>query len=649
MAFNLKNIFIYKDKILTIVFFIAVFIYLLSPVRDVDFPWHLKSGEYIVQHKEIPVDDPFSHTHEGFIGDREKFQLSQYWLAQVIFYGLYSAGGLTPIVIFRTLWFLMFFVLLWTMLRKRGLYYAIIFSVLSVITLDSHRSDNPQIFSTVFALFLIFFLEKFRKDPASPRALFYIPPLMLLWANLHGGFIFGFAIILIYISTETIKYFFCRSGNLRLGQALNTKQLSSLAIFGFASIFISYMNPNGFKALEIAFEPYIRPAEFKGFYSGVRGYMDPIQATADPYGSKLSDFSFWILLGYISIVILFKITRKKMLELTSFSLIVFSAIASLSAVRYITFFVAVAIPLMVDYRFLKENISLKKLNDSKLIFALFLFSFLLLIGWQLKLKDKANLFEFKETRIYPVRAANFLIENHIEGNMFNSYNKGGYLLWKLYPKYKVFFDTRVLNIETITDGISISNASNYMGEPLSSSLALALADIVPEELGKIKISIEETEKDFEGSPLWNALLNHYKIDIIIHEACNFFTGEISPLILKLMKDDEWSLIYLDGNVLIFLRNKPEYENILEKFRKPKELVFTEIIMEASSLARLRAPYSGSYASLAFALIVQDRIEEAKKMADASLALNKKDIVANLSNAYIALKENKMKKEKSRDP
>lgn len=634
----------YKGVILILVFIIAVFIYILDPIQDIDFPWHLKSGEYIVTHKTIPEDDPFSFTHEGVIGEREKFQLAQYWLAQVIYYLLYYAGGIPAIVIFSSALFLLFFVLLWIILKKKGLYYSFILTVFALIAFNPFRATNPQMFSTVFALFLIFLLEKFRREPASQTPLFFIPLLMFLWANFHGGFIFGLAIILIYIASETIKHYIGNIGKLSLGTALNTSQLRLFVLLGLVSIFITYLNPNGFKALEITFEPYINPSEFKNFYSGVRGYMDPVQLTADPYSSKLSNIFFWILLAYINIVVLFRIIRKKTLDLTSFSLIAFTIVTSLSAVRYITFFLGVAIPLMVDYNFFKERHSFKKINSSRIIFGIFLVLFLVVIAWQLNIKTKQSLFELRASSLYPVKAAKFLMEKPFSGNVFNSYNKGGFFIWKLYPKYKIFHDTRVLNIEKISEGYAISNAYSYWGEPVNSFFAKALTNIIPKEVGKVKVSIAGVENDFKGKPLWKELLDHYKIDIVAHEASSFFTGEIFPLTLRLMKDDGWSLIYLDGNVLIFVRDKPEYKDILEKLRIPKESVFAEIILEVSPYVRSRVPHPAFYSSLALALVEQNQLEEAKTMIDAAFTLDKKDITANVVSSYLMIKENSLKKE-----
>ena len=52
-------------KLVAAFFFIAVTIYFMIPIMDPDFPWHIKTGEYIYQHREIPKTDPFSIASTG--------------------------------------------------------------------------------------------------------------------------------------------------------------------------------------------------------------------------------------------------------------------------------------------------------------------------------------------------------------------------------------------------------------------------------------------------------------------------------------------------------------------------------------------------------------------------------------------------------
>jgi hypothetical protein len=107
-----------KEKIIVGLFFIAVFVAFLSPVGDVDFPFHLKTGEFICINKDIPKEDPFSFSSQGLLTDRKAFALSQYWLAQVIFYKVYTIAGPAGIIILRAAVFTSLVVLLWLAFGK---------------------------------------------------------------------------------------------------------------------------------------------------------------------------------------------------------------------------------------------------------------------------------------------------------------------------------------------------------------------------------------------------------------------------------------------------------------------------------------------------------------------------------------------------
>jgi hypothetical protein len=47
-----------------------------------------------------------------------------------------------------------------------------------------------------------------------------------------------------------------------------------------------------------------------------------------------------------------------------------------------------------------------------------------------------------EIETFPKGAVDWIVGNEPKGNIFNSYNWGGYLIWKLYPDYRVFIDGR---------------------------------------------------------------------------------------------------------------------------------------------------------------------------------------------------------------
>ena len=619
-----------KEKILLSFFLIAVFINFLGPIVDPDFPFHLKTGEYIYQHREIPQDDPFSFYGEGVFTDREKFTLSQYWIAQIIFYKLYSLLGPTGIILLRAIIFSAFIFLLWVVLRKRGFYSSLIIAFLMTIMLQSSKVDRPQFFSFLFMVILILLLERFRENPESKTPLYFIPPLMLLWANMHAGFVFGIAVISIYALSEGFKLVINKSG---FGCPLEKKHALLLFVVAFMSILFSYLNPDFNGQLLATLESH---TDASWLYKDNREYISPVKEMSIHFGNRPSVSIFFFIFGFISIVTVLNAIRTRSMDITAIFLIIFSSIAAFTAVRYIPFFVAVALPLSKNYRFFADTDFLRKFRNSAIPFVALLIFFVFAIVFGLR--DYKGIFSIDKSH-YPEGVANFLSSNHIEANIFNQFNKGSYLLWKLYPDYKVFNDTRFISLEAVIDTDAIAYTLQDYKQPLNLGLANALSALVPEELGTIKVS----DKEYKYKPLWEKLLEQHNINLIVHEACSQFTKELYPITLRLLKDDKWALIYLDGKMLIFVRNIEKYSAIVKKFRLPKELIYDEIILETVPLVSKKVPISTTYSSLAFALMMKGKDEDARKMIDAALALDKNDLVAHFCNAYLALRRNAQEK------
>src|SRR5437868_10270935 len=70
-----------------------------TEARDSDAWWHLKTGEYIWQQHKLPMPDPFAYTtylgKPAYPGEEKvrNFNLTHEWLAQIVLYLAYAAGG----------------------------------------------------------------------------------------------------------------------------------------------------------------------------------------------------------------------------------------------------------------------------------------------------------------------------------------------------------------------------------------------------------------------------------------------------------------------------------------------------------------------------------------------------------------------------
>jgi hypothetical protein len=199
---------------------------------------------------------------------------------------------------------------------------------------------------------------------------------------------------------------------------------------------------------------------------------------------------------------------------------------------------------------------------------------------------------------YPEGAARFLKEHKLSGNMFNPYDWGGYLLWALYPEYKVFIDGRGLNEKAAFDGLKIMEA--YPGRP---------GDL----------------------PEWRNLLAAYKINFIVTYSVNTFSGQLLPLIYSLLNDTEWNLVYMDNISLIFARDAPANRDVIERFGIPKEWIWNEVLVEATLKSGgfwSRNVQSNFFTTIGDAFFARQNYGEARTAYLRALALDRSNQAAN---------------------
>jgi hypothetical protein len=551
------------EKFFLLIFLIFIFGIFSINIWDPDFWWHLKTGEYIYQTGSLPETDPFAYTSltkdpVNPESKRIKFILTQYWLAQIIFYRIFDSFSYQGIIFLRALILTSLIFLIYRALRREGagFYISVACLIPAVIIMQNSTGERPQLFSFLLAFSIFSLLECFRRisintqNPASNSALYYLIPvpfIMILWANLHGAFILGNIIILTYIFSETTKYLLKR-----FGTPVPLRSLKYLLTSGLISILFSFINPNNFNVIPFMIELG------KSSYAGmIMEAMSPIYFIASGLYNK--EFIAFFFLLFICLILL--IMNIKRLDLTDCLLFAGLTTMSLLASRAIPFFTPVVTILIARYgvriskriilpdRFerimniIKARFSFLRSSPVRIFFSLFIsviLIFEILQGNYLKngvAREK-----------YPGDAVSFLKEQKISGNMFNPYIWGGYLIWELYPDYKVFIDGRGL----IED---IFLQENDVWEASSSDLA--------------------------GLPKWKAILNAYNINFIVTHSVDESSGELIPLIKALMNDPEWYLIYTGNNSLIFIRGNSENAEIINRLAKPKEWVWNEVIMEAA--------------------------------------------------------------------
>ncbi len=213
-----------------------------TEIADSDFWWHLKTGQYIVEHHSLQAPDRFAYTSAApaaYQGEQQvrHFNLTHEWLSQVLMYLVYAVAGFPGIILARA-------VLLAAVCGLAGFlaarlsanFYAGIaaaFAAASVLT--AFAADRPSLVSFLGVAVFVCLLEL-------RRGYWALPPLALLWSNCHGGFPLGWVVLLAYCA-GTLSF------RRDAAWARESRQLWLVTVCAIAA---SGINPNGFGVVSTA-------------------------------------------------------------------------------------------------------------------------------------------------------------------------------------------------------------------------------------------------------------------------------------------------------------------------------------------------------------------------------------------------------------
>ena len=183
----------------------SVFLYVFSrTLADPDLWGHMKFGQDLWRSGTIVREDIYSY----LTGDQ--LWINHEWLAEALFYAAYAVGGTPGLVGFKTFISLLITGIIYRHLRReipdtlRAGILAIVFSLVLIPYLATVR---PQAFTFLIFLVILIFLQK--ADRGQIRWLWFVPPLLALGVNLHGGFLAGLGIFvlwaLVYLSSIAFR------------------------------------------------------------------------------------------------------------------------------------------------------------------------------------------------------------------------------------------------------------------------------------------------------------------------------------------------------------------------------------------------------------------------------------------------------------
>ena len=470
---------------LTLLTFMALFAMAVRAVVDTDLYWHLAAGRYIVETRTVPMSDPFSSTMLG------KSWVDIYWLAQIAWFLIHQAAGLAGLSLLVAVLVTLALFFVWKQLDGPIFLRALIVLFAAVVS-GPVWTARPHLITYLFTAVVAYllFLYKWKQIDR----LWIVPLLFVLWVNMHGGYIAGFMLLGAFIVGEGLSNLLHVTGS----EVVSWKRLRKVLLISLLSGVVLLINPHTIDALLLPLKTV-----------GIQTLQASIDEWASPNFHQLFQQPFiWMLL--LTLVVIGWSGRR--LDVTDAITLAVFAYISFLARRNIGLFALICAPILSRHAVAlweKSRWSQRQLSRGQPIVNLLI---LIVVGLAAILKILIPLSPAVQQpaveAALPIGAANWIAQHQPRGTLFNGYNLGGYLLWRLWPDYPIYVDGR-------TD---------------------LYDDAFLREYGSI----------IATAPGFEEVFDRRNVGLIVIE-------KSTPLAVWLAQSDHWQLAYQDDQTVIYTR------------------------------------------------------------------------------------------------
>lgn len=475
-----------------------------------DLGRHLANGELFWQGENRGAflkTNFYSYTNSDF-----SF-INHHWASGVLFFLIWKIFGFGGVhLFFLLLAFSAFGIFFYLAQKKGGYFWTFIFSLLLIPLLAQRQEVRPEIFGCLFGGIFFLLLWGSGRKIFSSNWLWLLPFFQLLWINLHISFFLGILILGIFLFQSGLDGF-------RGKDFFLFKKISGIFLACLASLFL---NPNGFRGV-------IYPLQIFNNFGYALAENKSIRFLEN-FGMKNPNFfllKIVLLLLFGSFIWIVWKKRKSFSWADFFLATVFSVMA-LSALRNMSLFAFFAWPILAaNFR----KIFLQKINLDPAVFSAGLLSWVVLIflvynplakgNWGLGLVEKNN------------ASAEFFLGQNIQGPIFNNYDIGGYLIFHLKNKEKVFVDNR---------------PEAYPAEFFQQTY----------------IPMQEDQK------VWQEMATRHGFNSVF-----FYRHDLTPwgqkFLVSLVDDPSWAPVFVDDYAIIFLKRNEKNQKVIDEFQLPREM------------------------------------------------------------------------------
>ena len=480
-------------------------------LRDADIGWHIRNGEQILASHAIPHTDSFSSTMSG------QAWYAWEWQYDVLIAAAHHVSGLNGVVFFSAAVIAATFLLTLNLVLRRGgkLVITFLLLILSLGATAVHFLARPHVLSWLFTVIWFELLDSAASNERSSR-LYWLPAFMVLWVNVHGGFVIGFALLAIYLVGSGIEYFSHRERRQEIARWL--KRLGSVTALTIAA---SFVNPYGYQ-LHVHIYRYLSD---RFLMSQISEFLSP-----DFHGAAQQCFAVLLI---VTIIVL--ATARQRLGASRVLVLLFAVYSGLYATRNLPtsslLMVLIIAPLVSETvahvgesstaaRWLRSLFSRmdsfgSRMRNLDVAFSghVWIVVVLALGAWaclhQGRLGSSRLIDAYFDEKRFPVEASGYISEHEIDEPIFSLDYWGGYLIYRLYPETKVVIDDR----------------HDFYGDQ----------------------AIKDYLKIIMVQPAWERELDRMDVDWIL-------VPRWSSLANMLRLTPSWSAVHEDGTAALFHRN-----------------------------------------------------------------------------------------------
>ena len=404
----------------------------MRPILDPDFGWHLRAGtDLLVRHFWPPKFDVYSYTMPDWSW------VNHEWLTDGIIALIHNElGPLVLIILFALLIGGIF--LLAASVEQVQLPYKILAALIGLLAALPITGVRMQMLTLLGMAWLLWTLYRYRRGEL--KHLWYVPLIFVAWANLHGGFLIGLVILVVFWLCELIKYVVRHwqptwYKKLHITElTLNYRQLRHLGIIGLLSGVAPLLNPYGWGLYYDFYKLFTNPFAIKN----IAEWQPVSLALNHPIAL---DFTLYLILFALVLLLTYRKIEPTRWVITGLFLYL-----SFLYWRNLPFFMIMSVGFLAEILQRHTDLAFKVISQNKWILVTATLIVSVIIGQRIidvggKVADPAKSFRAGG---YPIDAIHWARNNidKLGQRMFNEYDWGGFLIWQ-FPEQKVFVDGRM--------------------------------------------------------------------------------------------------------------------------------------------------------------------------------------------------------------